>query len=406
MKEYYRTKAVINLDAICENIRNTRKLMSADTKLMAVIKTDGYGHGAIPIAMALDALVVDNKDAVNAYAVATVAEGIELRRAGVKKPILTLGVTPLAHYDKLLDWNITPTVFAWEMAKELSDRAVNKGVKAPVHIKLDTGMSRIGFAVNEQSADEIKKISELPGIVIEGCFTHFAKADESNLDFTKLQFEKYMQMINWLMERGITIPVKHVCNSAGIMEFPEGHLDMVRSGISTYGMYPSEEVHKEKLLLKPALSLKAYVTYVKDVEEGTGISYGGTYVAKKKIRVATIPIGYGDGYKRALSNKGRVLIHGMSAPILGRVCMDQFMVDVSHIPNVKENDEVTLIGRDGEEEITMEELGELSESFNYEIACSLGKRIPREYIYQGRKIGTWDSFDSAESSFSFNFPKK
>ena len=391
MKEYYRVQANINLDAICNNIKNAKKNLKEGTKIMAIIKADAYGHGAVPVAKALNELVA-------AYGIAIIEEGVELRNAGVKKPILILGYTPAQQLDLLVKYDITAAVFCYEMAKKLSNEANKQGKKAKIHIKLDTGMGRIGFMPEEKSIPIIKKISELEGIEIEGCFSHFARADEKKLDFTYLQLERYTNFVNRLEEEGINIPIKHISNSAGIMELPEANLDMVRSGIITYGLYPSDEVHKEKLSIEPAMEIKACISYLKEVEAGTGISYNSTYMTKQKTKVATIPVGYGDGYPRALSSKGRVLIHGQSAPILGRVCMDQFMVDLTNIPDVKEGDSVTLVGKDGDNFISVEEVSAASgSSFNYEFVCDVGKRIPRVYYKNGKKVGTSDFYHYSAS---------
>lgn len=386
MKEYYRVQANINLDAICNNIKNAKNKLKAGTKVMAIIKADAYGHGAVPVAKALDELV-------DAYGIAIIEEGIELRNAGIKKPILILGYTPIQQLNLLLKYDITAAVFSYEMAEKLSQEAKKQGKIAKVHIKLDTGMGRIGFMPEDSSISVIKKISKLEGIEIEGCFSHFARADEKNLDFTHLQLERYMNFVNKLEEEGIIIPVRHISNSAGIMEVPDANLDMVRSGIITYGLYPSNEVNKENLTIEPAMEIKACISYLKEVGEGTGISYNSTYVTKRRTKVATIPVGYGDGYPRALSSKGRVLIHGQSAPILGRVCMDQFMVDVTDIPEVQEGDMVTLVGKDENEFISVEEVSAASgSSFNYEFVCDVGKRIPRVYYLHGKKVGTSDFY--------------
>lgn len=384
MKEYYRVQADIHLDRICRNIQRTREKIAEGTKIMAIIKADGYGHGAVPIAKILDPYV-------QAYGIAIIEEGIELRKAGITKPILILGYTPKQYYKELVEYNIMPAVFRYEAAAELSKEAKRQNKVAKIHIKLDTGMSRIGFALTEQSVADIKKIAALENIQIDGCFSHFARADEENKEFTYTQLERYTNFVSRLEEEGITIPVKHISNSAGIMEVPEANLDMVRSGISTYGLYPSDEVDKNQLFLEPAMEIKACISYVKELEPGVGISYNSTFVTTRKTKVATIPVGYGDGYPRALSSKGRVLIHGKSAPILGRVCMDQFMVDVTDIPDVAEGDIVTLVGKDQEECITVEELSAYENSFNYEFVCDVGKRIPRVYYLDGKKVGTSDS---------------
>ncbi len=381
MKEFYRVHADVYLDRICGNIKRTRAIIKEGTDICAIVKADAYGHGAIPVSKALYPYV-------DAYAVAMIQEAVELREAGIDKPILILGFTQKPYVKDLVAYDVMASVYNFEMAQWISEEAVRQNKIANIHIKLDTGMSRIGFALTEESVSIIKKISQLDHLQIDGCFTHFAKADETDLSFTKEQMEKYKQYVQRLEEEGISIKVHHISNSAGIMMVPDANLDMVRSGISTYGLYPSQEVDKSRLWLEPAMEIKSYVSYVKEVEAGVGISYGGTYETTERTMVATIPVGYGDGYPRALSSKGAVLIHGKRAPILGRVCMDQFMVDVTHIPNVRMGDVVTLVGTDGEECISVEELGEQSYSFNYEFVCDVGKRVPRAYYYEGKKVGT------------------
>ncbi|MBS5934024.1 MAG: alanine racemase [Clostridiales bacterium] len=386
MNEYYRVEARINLDAICNNIDEVRRNINDNTKIMAVIKADGYGHGAVALATAL-------KDKVDAYGIAIIEEGIELRLAGFEKPILILGFTPHQQYEDLLKYDISQTVFQYDMAKRLSDIAVSLGKQAKIHIKIDTGMTRIGFKDTVESIQIIKEISKLPNLIIEGLFTHFACADESDKTSVRKQLSRFLVFADKLEKEGIHIPVKHVSNSASIIDLPEANLDMVRSGIVTYGMYPSDEVNKNSLMLQPALTLKSNVVYVKEVEAGTGISYNSTYITEHDSVIATIPVGYADGYPRQLSSKGRVLIHGKSAPIVGRVCMDQFMVDVTNIPDVKEGDMVTLIGRDGDESISIEEVANLVGSFNYELVCDIGKRVPRVYYKEGKKVGTADYYN-------------
>lgn len=279
------------------------------------------------------------------------------------------------------------------MAKELSAAAEKVGKDCRMHFAVDTGMSRIGYQVTEEAADEMAQIAKLPHMIVEGIFTHFAKADEYDKTFTKEQIQKFKKMIAMMEDRGVSIPVKHCSNSAGIAEIREANMDMVRAGITLYGLWPSEEVDQNSLDLKPVMELKTHVAYVKDLEAGRAISYGGTFITKRDSRIATIPVGYADGYCRGLSNTGSVLIHGKRAPICGRVCMDQFMVDVTDIPDVKIGDEVTLIGRDGDEVITMEEVGSLSGRFNYEFVCVLGKRIPRVFYRDGKRIASQEYFD-------------
>lgn len=373
-----RVYAQIDLDAICRNIQNVKQKVGANTKVMAVVKTDAYGHGAVPVARALANIGTD------AFAVATAEEALELRAAGISEPILILGYVFKDDFSRLLKQDITLTVFQYETAKALSDCAKSLGICAKIHIKLDTGMGRIGFLPNEESLAEIEKIAALPALSIDGIFTHFACADETDKTSCNRQKQRFLDFVSALEARGIHIPCKHMCNSAGIIEFSDGFLDMVRSGIMTYGLYPSEEVQKASFSLSPALQLKSHVSFVKTVDKGFTVSYGSTYTTKQKTVIATIPVGYGDGYPRALSNVGRVLIHGRYAPIIGRVCMDQFMADVTEIPNVQAGDCVTLIGTDGQHQITVEEVAALAHSFNYELCCGLNKRVPRVYLQDGK----------------------
>lgn len=376
-EKYYRVYATIDLDTISENIKAAKDTLKNGTKIMAIIKADGYGHGAVPIARELN-------DLVDAYGVAIVEEGIELRNSGIDKPILILGYTAVEQLNEVIAYDITQTVFQFEIVKQMDEEAKRQGKVAKVHIKIDTGMGRIGYQPCRESIDEIIKISKLEHIDIEGIFTHFACADMKDKTSADEQLATFVRFTTELSEAGVNIRLKHASNSAGIVDMNYANLDMVRCGITTYGLYPSEEVNKYNLAIKPAMELKTHISYVKELEAGHGIGYGSTFVTDKLMRIATIPVGYGDGYSRALSNRGRVLIHGKSAPIVGRVCMDQFMIDVSEIPEVAQGDVVTLIGRDGSEEITVEEIGCLSYSFNYEVVCNVGKRIPRIYYKNGK----------------------
>lgn len=373
-----RVYAEINLDAICQNVQNAMDKVGKDTKMMAIIKTDAYGHGAVPVAKAL------NEIGTYAFGVATVEEAVQLRRAGLKNPILILGYVFPADYPLLIANDIMHAVFQYETAKALSERAVFLSKVVKIHIKVDTGMGRIGMQTTEESLAEIEKIAALPNLQIDGIFTHFACADEADKTSCFRQKEKFLDFVQKLDARGIQIPIKHMCNSAGIIEFSDGFLNMTRSGIMTYGLYPSEAVCKSNLELHPALQLKSHVAFVKTVQKGFTVSYGSTYVTdKEKTVIATVPVGYGDGYPRALSNKGRVLIHGQYAPIVGRVCMDQMMVNVTDIPNVKQGDTVTLVGTDGDKHISVEEVADNAYSFNYEFCCGINKRVPRVYIRNG-----------------------
>lgn len=392
MKTYTRVYAPIDLDAVAFNMESMKKNIAPGTGMVGVVKTDGYGHGAVPVAETIDPFV-------EMYAVATIDEALILRRHGIEKPVLILGVTHRSRYEDLINYQIRPAIFTMEQAAPLSALAQQMGVKAKIHLALDTGMSRIGMRADEAGADLAAEISALPGIGIEGMFTHFAKADEADKKSANDQLERYLRFVELLHERGVKIPVKHCSNSAGIIDMPRANLDLVRAGISIYGMYPSDEVEKEKVPLRPVMGLKSFVTYVKDLEAGREVSYGGTFRAERDMKVATIPVGYGDGYPRNLSGKGYVLIRGKKAPILGRVCMDQFMVDVTDIPDVDVDTEVTLIGKDGGEEITVEELAALSGGFHYEIVCDLGKRVPRVYYRSGKVVGTKDYFDDVYRDF-------
>lgn len=374
IKNYYRVQANVDLNAIRHNILQIKSRLNKETKLMVIVKADAYGHGAVPVAKALD------EDGIDAYGVAIIEEAVELREAGIEKPILVLGYTPKEQYGLVISFGVTQTVFQYEMAEALALEAIGQGKTAKIHIKIDTGMSRIGYPDTKESIKEIKRIAALPGIEIEGLFSHFARADEQDKTATLEQSRRFRDFYEMLKKEDINIPIRHIANSAGIIDIPEADLNMVRCGISTYGIYPSEEVGKEKLTLIPAMELKSHVIYVKSVNAGVGVSYGATYITERKTRIATIPVGYADGYSRNLSNCGKVIIHGKLAPIIGRICMDQFMVDVTKIKDVKQGDTVTLLGRDQKSYISVEELSAWSHSFPYELVCTIGKRIPRVYL--------------------------
>ena len=392
MKQYTRVYAPIDLDAIRFNMESMKRNLAPGTGILGVVKADGYGHGAVPAAIAMEPYV-------DGYAAATLEEALMLRRHGISKRILILGVTHKSQYREMLDADIRPTIFTMEQALPLSQLAEARGVIAAVHLALDTGMSRIGMTPDEKGADLATEIAGLPGIYVEGLFTHFARADELDKTSTEEQMERYLHFTELLKERGVEIPIKHCANSASRIHLPHRGFDKVRAGISVYGLYPSDEVDRSRVPLKPAMGLKSFVTYVKEILPGQAVSYGGTFVADHPMKVATIPVGYGDGYPRSLSGTGYVLIFGKKAPILGRVCMDQFMVDVTGIPGVKEETPVTLIGSDQGEEITVEELAELCGGFHYEMICDLGKRIPRVYYQNGQVVGTKDYFDDKYEDF-------
>ncbi|MGN0385717.1 MAG: alanine racemase [Lachnospiraceae bacterium] len=368
--------ALIDLDAIVNNMKNMKSQLKPDTRMIAVIKTDGYGHGSVPIAKSLEKL-----DFMFGFAVATFEEAMQLRDAGITLPILILGYTFPYSYEEMILNDIRPCVFRDDMVDEMDAWAAKLGKKVKVHVKVDTGMGRIGITPDDDGFQFVKRLTEKRNIEIEGVFTHFARADERDKTSARKQLQLFKSFTDRMeKELGLKNLIKDCSNSAGILEMPEANLDVVRAGITLYGLAPSDEVDMNRIALKPALSLYSTVVFVKEMPEGSPVSYGGTFVTPKKMRVATIPLGYGDGYPRSLSNKGYVLICGKKAPILGRICMDQFMVDVTDIPEAKEGSKVTLIGTDGNETITTDELGVLSGRFNYELVCDLGKRIPRVYI--------------------------
>ena len=387
--EYQRVYASVDLDAILENMENMKRNITPGTKIMGVIKTDGYGHGSVPIAQCLESLPY-----VYGFAVATAEEAHILRMAGIRKPILILGYAFPYSYEMLAREEIRPAVFRYDMIEEMSRAALAAGRSIKVHVKVDTGMSRIGVTPNGEGTAFVRRLMETPGIELEGIFTHFARADEADKTSARAQLSRFSSFIKKTeAECGQVIPVKHCSNSAGIVELPEANMDVVRAGITLYGLYPSPEVSRDIVKLRPALSLYSRIVYCKSLHPGQSVSYGGTFTAQREMRIATIPVGYGDGYPRSLSGRGYVLIRGRKAPVLGRICMDQFMVDVTHIPQAKEGDVVTLIGRDGEETITAELLGELSGRFNYELVCDLGKRVPRVYLQGGHIVGTKDYYN-------------
>lgn len=388
MKKFERVKAVVSLDAIAHNFAEMKKNIAKGTKIVAVIKADGYGHGAEAIAR-----LIEDYDYIWGFAVATPEEALQLRTFGVKKPILILGIVFEEYFTQMIAKEIRLTVCTYEMAQKLSEEAQRQGRDVHIHIGLDTGMSRIGFADRQESVEEIKKISQLPNLKIEGMFTHFARADETDRSPAIDQLNRYLNFAKLLEDADIQIPMKHCSNSAGIIRVPEANLNAVRAGITIYGIYPSNEVERDIVKLIPAMELKSHISYIKTVEPGAAFSYGGTFTAKKEMKVATIPVGYADGYPRSLSNKGWVLIHGKKAPILGRVCMDQFMVDITKIPDAKAGDEVTLIGKDGKEFISIEKFGDLSGRFSYEFACDISKRVPRVYIKDGKEWGELTFFN-------------
>lgn len=387
-EEYNRVCAVIHLDHVLYNLDRMHEKLPDNTKMFAVIKTDGYGHGAGEIAR-----VLEQKEYVFGYAVATAEEAFSLRKKGILKEILVLGYTFPYAYEKMIAENITATVFRADSLQEMNRCAKKLGKKMKVHIKVDTGMGRIGIRPGEEATAFLGQLSEMDKLEVNGIFTHFSRADEKDKGFAKEQLALFTQTVNDAEKiLGRRIPYKHCANSAAIIEMPETYMDLVRAGISLYGLYPSDEVDRTQVDLKPVLSLHSHVVHIKKASKGTPISYGGTYVTEEDRLIATIPVGYGDGFPRGLSNKGKVLIRGCQAPVLGRICMDQMMVDVTDIPDISVGDFVTLIGTDGDESITAEAIGNLCERFHYELLCDFGKRIPRVFVLNDRVVATKDYY--------------
>lgn len=392
LESYARVYAEVDLDAVHFNMEQMKSCIPEGVRMLGVIKTDGYGHGSVPIARELSQL-----DYVYGFATATFEEARILQESGIQRPILILGYTFPYCYREMIQREIRPVVFRLDMARELSKQAVLLGKEAIIHIKVDCGMSRIGILPDTEGLQFIREVMSLPMIRIEGIFTHFARADEADTADAVQKLESFQTFCRRIKEKlGLDIPIRHCANSAALIRIREASMDMVRAGISIYGLWPSAEMGTDMIELHPALSLKSRIVYIKEMKNGMEISYGGTFTATEGMRVATIPVGYGDGYPRSLSNRGYVLIHGRRARILGRVCMDQMMVDVTDIPEAQEGDVVTLIGTDGRERLSAEYLGELSGRFNYELVCDLGKRIPRVYKKGGRIIDTKDYYEDFE----------
>ncbi len=367
----------VDLDNLGHNIREVRKHTRKDSLVTAVVKANGYGHGSVEASKTF----LDN--GADRLAVALLGEAIELRKGNIKEPILILGYTPTTQFNKVLEYNIIQTIYSYEDAKALSKEAVALNETATIHIKIDSGMGRIGLLPTEESLEEIIAISKLPNIYIEGIFTHFAKADETDKSHVRGQFKKYSDFVNALEERGLAIPIKHVSNSASIIDLPDFNLNMVRGGIMIYGYYPSEEVDKENIELRTAMTLKARISHLKTVPKGTGISYGQIFSTERESRIATIPIGYADGYTRLLTGKAEVLVNGKRAKIVGKICMDQCMIDVTDIENVKPGDEVILFGS-GSDCPTVDEIAGNIGTINYEIVCMISRRVPRVYMKNGK----------------------
>ena len=376
-----RTWAEIDLDAAAQNIREIRKITDPKAKIMAVVKADGYGNGYLEMAQTF------LENGADMLAVALLQEGIQLRKSGITAPVLILGTCLVDMLEDLIEYDITPNVYSYDTALKISEIAKLKGKTVKIHIKLDTGMSRIGFLVNEETyemvIDEILKISELPNIEIEGIFSHFSTSDEADGSYTICQFKRFMKICDGLKERGLTIPLRHICNSAGIMMYPEMHLDMVRPGVILYGMYPSDEVDKSRLPLIPVMTLKSVITNIKTAESGRGVSYGKEFITDKPTKIATVPAGYADGYLRGIAKGGSILVNGEKAPIIGRICMDQCMIDVTNVHNISIGDEVTLFGKNG---ITIDDIARQLHTINYEVSCCVSRRVPRVYVKNGEAV--------------------
>lgn len=369
--------ADINLGSIAHNIRELRRVTKPEAMFMAVVKANAYGHGSVEVSR------VALANGADWLGVARVAEGAALRREGIEAPILILGFTPEEQYEDVLRWRLVQTVYTRDMAVALAEAAVRKGTKARVHFKVDTGMGRLGWLSGPGAIEEILELAGSPGLEVEGILTHFAASDAADKSYTLEQYHKFLDIIEILRRRGLEFAIKHSANSAALMEMPETHLDMVRAGIAIYGLYPSDEVDRGAIALQPALSLKARVAHVKKVDAGFKVSYGCTYTTARPTVIATLPLGYADGYSRLLSSRGEALIHGRRAPVVGRVCMDQIMVDVGHIPGVKMADEAVLIGCQGADEIPADEVARKIHTINYEVVCMINHRVPRIY-YNGQ----------------------
>ena len=382
-----RTWAEIDLDALKYNFMSIRKKIPEKSKIMCVVKADAYGHGAKFIARELEEYGADW------FSVSNIEEAMELRNYGVKKPILVLGYTPEYMVDKLNEYDISQAVLSSEYANKIIQECKKRGIKTKVHIKIDTGMNRIGFAGKNddeinKTVDEIVHLCGQSELIVEGAFTHFSVADEpqSGEEYTEKQYFNFMRVLNSVEERGIKIPLRHCSNSGNIIQHPEMSLDMVRAGIILYGLYPSAEL-KGKIDLKPVMQLKTVISQLKKVSAGASVSYGRTFVTAKETSIATVPIGYADGYLRGFSNCAKMIVNGKRVPVIGRVCMDQLMLDVSDIPDLKEGALVTVFGVDGKASVSVDELATILKTINYEIVCLIGRRVPRIYFKNGRNIG-------------------
>lgn len=380
----YMKWAEIDLDALMWNISEIRRLVGDETKLCAVVKANGYGHGALEI---VEPLLLSGVDMI---AVSSVNEAVEIRKKYKKAQTMVLGVTPDENAAEAIRHGVIQTLVSEKQARLLSELAEDLKMGVSCHIKLDTGMNRIGFRVSEESADIIAGIAQLPNIHVNGMFSHFATADERDKTFTRQQLSRYLWMVEALQKRGVKIPIRHIANSAGIIDVPEAKLDMVRAGIMMYGIYPSREVHRERVHLKPVMSLKTKITHIKTMEADEGISYGLRDVVKKGAVIATIPVGYADGYMRGIGQKAEVLVKALKSPVRGKICMDQCMIDVTHIKGAKIGDEVVLFGSQDDAVISIEDLAEAAGTISYELLCMIGRRVPRVYIRGGQVVNVTD----------------
>lgn len=382
------TVAVIDLDTIAHNVRELRRIASPAAELMAVVKADAYGHGIVETAA--ECLTAG----ATRLGVAVIDEAIVLRRAGFDCPILVIGHVPGYSASTVLDFDIAATVFQVDDAVALSDEARRRGRRTPIHIKVDTGMSRLGIWPDEAGKALVEKIVRLPGLDVEGIFTHFADADEADKGFAREQFSRFMDFVDRLRARGVEFRLRHAANSAALLDLPETHLDMVRPGVLIGGLWPSEAV-THPIDLRPAMTLRTRIALVRDVPAGRAVSYGRTYTTSGTVTLATVPLGYHDGYRRGLSNRASMLVHGARAPVRGRVCMDQTVIDVSGL-DVRAGDEVVAFGRQGTGLVSAEELASLAGTIGYEIVATVGRRVARLYVRQGRPVrlasiaGRWD----------------
>lgn len=383
MNEKLEKKAVkleINLDNIAHNFLEVKRIIHNKTKIMSIVKANAYGHGSIECAK------IFIKNGTDYLGVSTLSEGIELRKAKIEAKILLLNYTPKENFDKLIEYNLIPSIYNYKDAEALSKLATNMNKTAMIHINIDTGMTRLGFLPNEESIMDIERISLLPNISIDGIYSHFVKADETDKTYSREQYNKFLKVIKKLVDRGIDIGIRHISSSAAIIDLPEYNLDMVRPGIMLYGHYPSNEVNQNILSLKPTMTLKATISNIKSVPRGTGISYNHIFITERESIIATLPLGYADGFSRRYVGKGKVFVKDRCVPIVGRICMDQMMIDITNISDVAIGDEVVLIGYDNLEYPTIEELALIFGTINYEILCSIGRRIPRVYTEKHKVI--------------------